>query len=305
MRSLNNWLSKSLAMFITIAGLWLLATTPAASQEFYIQEERGDHFYFVPEAEVRDILVVAHGTRPTNNSATETAQSYLQRWQSFAQDENLLLIVPVFDDARFGNRSGGYGGYRGLFGKNVDADDFVIDLVEQYQDAAGIHRRPFLLYGHSAGAQFAIRFLVQHPELINEAVVTAPGRYSYPDLSSPWPYGAGLLSREIEWQDGTTQSVEVYGHLESYAEAASKIHIFVGADDLAPQPRRPSHRGETRPELAVTWVSDMNRNAVDLGYIDRDDLASFTILPGVRHNSQSLITFAQSYLRDQISGSSQ
>lgn len=284
-----------------VATIVLFSALPLLAESAFVEEERGDYFYFVPEGKIERVLVVAHGTRATNASARETALYFFQQWSQFAQDANLILIVPVFDDDRFGNRGGGgYGGYRGLFGRFMNADDFVIELVRKHEDIMELPPQPFYLYGHSAGGQFAIRFLVQHPELIEQAVVTAPGRYSYPDASTPWPYGAGLLEREIEWNDGTTQSVEVSGDLENYAEAASKVHVIVGGDDLDQQPNRPAHRGETRPELAVTWTSDMNRNATSMGRQGREALASFIILPDTGHNSHTLTIEAQSYLSDQF-----
>jgi hypothetical protein len=285
-------------VFLVIFFMSLGCPISALAQGVFIQSAEGDHYFYRPSGEVRDVLVIAHGTLIRNTTAQETAHRYLTRWSQFSEESGLALVVPVFDNARFGNQEGGYGGYRGLFGKIVAADDFVTALVHSHQLTLGMPQRPFYLYGHSAGGQFAIRFLVQHPELIVDAVVTAPGRFSYPTTSTGWPYGARQITRNIVWNDGTRQSVNRAGDLRQYAQATSKIHVIVGSEDLAPQPTRPAHIGDNRIELAQSWVRAMNLNALRYGFYED---ARIEIISGSGHNSIELTLAAQNYLQSRIS----
>lgn len=280
-----------------VLAVQLLIALPsvATAETRFVRDPHGDHFFFLPNGTARGILVIAHGTRGKDETAQQTAKAYLNNWTDFSESHGIALIVPVFDDDRFGNTGGGYGGYRGLFGKHVPADDFVIGLVTSYQADLGLPPEPFLLYGHSAGGQFVVRFLVRHPDRVRRAVASAPGRYSYPAGLAPWPYGAGLLTRTITWSDGTMQSVDVRGALDNYAKAAGKIHVIVGSQDTAPQPQRPLHDGTNRIELAESWVAAMNDVAMRFGAAGR---ANLSIVPGIGHNSRALAPHAQNFILD-------
>lgn len=288
--------------FLVLFLFTCFAAFPKASlaQVQYSESNSGDHFVYRPvgSKELTGILVIAHGTRNSDETAKETSKRFLLRWADFADENNLLLIAPVFDDERFGNTGGGYGGYRGLFGREVGADQFVIDIVTQQQTVHGLTTRQFLLYGHSAGAQFAGRFSVKHPELILFTVLSAPDRYSYPTLDAKWPYGAGVLERVVKWPDGTTEEVEVSGDLRRFAEAAGRIFVLVGAKDTGTQPKRPGHKGTNRVEFMISWLGEMNDNVARQGL---QGLARGYIVPGVGHNSKALTPYAQRVLKEYLS----
>lgn len=118
-----------------------------------VENRDGDHFVYHPSGgvDIENLLVIAHGSRNLDERAAETARRFLHRWTGFADAHGLALIVPVFDDDRFGNWKGGCGGYRGLFGREIGADKFVLGLVRTQRRVLGLPQKPFLLYGHSAG----------------------------------------------------------------------------------------------------------------------------------------------------------
>jgi poly(3-hydroxybutyrate) depolymerase len=273
---------------IVIAITWVMATilpdVAAADIEFKPSHE-GDHYVYVPASQPVSILVIAHGSRAKGETAQDTALKYLKRWTNYANTQNLLVIAPVFDDARFGNLSGGYGGYRGLFGKIIAADQFVLNLVEQNKRIISNPSKPFLLYGHSAGAQFAIRFAVTHPNTVSRVVASAPGRFSYPRGDIAWPYGAGLFERKIKWDDGTKTKVSVVGSLQNFLDATGKVVVVIGSKDTKAQPQRPGHSGKNRIDYGKSWVNEMNALAKEHGLRSR---ASIKIIPGVGHDSKKL-----------------
>jgi len=272
----------------------------ASGQIQYVESTSGDHFVYHPTEAIKitGVLVIAHGTRNNAEIARETAERFLLRWKDFANENNLLLIAPVFDDQRFGNTGGGYGGYRGLFGREVGADQFVIDIVRYHQKAYGLNPGKFLLYGHSAGAQFAGRFSVKHPELISFAVLSGAGRYAYPTLDAKWPYGAGLLRRSIKWPDGSTENVSVRGNLDHFAAVAGRLFVLVGAKDTSVQPKRPGHRGKNRVEFMISWLGDMNENAAQHDY---QGLVRGYVVPDIGHDSKALTPYAQQVFKEFLS----
>jgi pimeloyl-ACP methyl ester carboxylesterase len=278
------------------------AAGPVDAQISGFQEhELGDHFYFHPSGPPRQVLVVAHGWRPEDTPSVTVARRMRNGWRGFAEANDLVLIVPVFDDARFGNRGTAHAGYRALYGRHAGADAFVIALVRLHQQAFGLPERPFLLYGHSAGGQFANRFAVRRPAWVDFVVVTAPGRYTFPAPSVPWPFGASEGERELTWPDGFRQTVRVGADLADYAAVAGRIHVIVGAADTEPQGRQPAHPWPTRLERAIRWVDAMNLNARAYG---NPRPVTLQIVPGAGHARVPLQPRVEAALRQHLSAGS-
>ena len=250
----------------------------------------GDYQLYLPKTPAKNILVVAHGMLGKNQQAAQQARTYAERWIPYAEQHGLIIIAPVFDDERFGNLSQGYGGYRNLFGKYIGADDFVNRLVAQYSRQTSSGSNQFYLYGHSAGGQFVARYSVTHPERIIQAVISAAGRYSYPDTSAAWPYGAGRLNKTINWDNGAVVRQErVSPQLINYAKAADKVQIVIGALDTKAQDKRPAHIGKNRIELANSWAASMNNLAHSYNMAGNIRVHQ---VAGVGHDSARLTTHA-------------
>lgn len=273
----------------------LLASSLVFSDDFFVPAVEGDHYVFFPDERPKSLLVVAHGMVGRNETASEVAYKFLNRWKVYAEDNEAILIVPVFDTLRFGNRMGGYGGYRNLIGHYIGADQFVNGLADRYAEETMAKSNRFYLYGHSAGGQFAVRYSVSHPERVIRGVVSAAGRYSYPTKSSNWPYGAGRLSKRVTWSDGSSQYVEFKPDLSDYAQAAAILSVVIGSEDLREQPVRPSHIGRNRIEFARSWAHAMNENATRYGVSGR---VSVHLVNGVGHSSSALTEKAVEVLFD-------
>jgi poly(3-hydroxybutyrate) depolymerase len=133
----------------------------------------GTYFAYVPSIPPDDveILVLTHGTPPKNETAEWNAQYYATGWINFAKAHGFILIAPAFNQEDFSSRRGDHarGGYRGLFGREIGADEWALQLVEAHRQAFGSVSEQFYLYGHSAGGQFIGRFLVSHPELVKKS----------------------------------------------------------------------------------------------------------------------------------------
>ena len=153
---------------------------------------------------------------------------------------------------------------RGLFGRMVDADQFVNDLVDDVGRANIPHfRGRFSLHGHSAGGQFAARYLVAHPGRLEAVVLSAPGAYPFPDPSLPWPNGMAAVVRDElsgSLEDGKAPD-QVAGSVYTprpscWLAAASEapVSVLVGSRDTEAQYPEPGQPGSTRIERATAWV---------------------------------------------------
>lgn len=238
--------------------------------------ECGDFIEYVPEvlAENLRIIVLVHGSIHENESAFDTADSYIKKraWHGFADDTGCIIVAPAFDRERFG-------GYRHLDGSPVRADEFVIRLALTYKQVYGLSDARFYLYGHSAGAQFAHRFLVTHPEKVLGVVMSAPGNYANPEPDIAWGYGM-------------VNAPNPNGFLHSARTLAT---VVVGAEDLDTETMGGRHQfGNSRVARAHYWVDSMralaDRNGVE-------SLLELVVVADLGHTSSSLLAFSLTELR--------
>ncbi len=280
----------------------LQATAPTTTGRIvFVSHDFGEAWVYRPrtarDQSVDAIFIIAHGTPGENEKAADTAKKFIERWTDFAEEHNLILIAPAFDRPRY---RAAYGGYRGLFGRDIGADEFVERLVSAERDNFTITEDKLLLYGHSAGGQFACRFLMMHPDRVQAVILSAPGRYAFPDPAAPWPYGIGRFDRMLVWEKDSSkiskrEVVEALPAEQITQAAMTPIAVLVGADDLEAQPSRPAHDGATRVELAQQWVRDMKKVAVSQGKQPRITLE---LIPNVGHNSGRLTPHCQKALRE-------
>jgi len=253
------------------------------------------YWQYVPRARATRTLFLAHGsTSDPQRDMVQASKRFAENWVQFASAQKVILIAPVFDVENFASsQTGKYGsgGYRGLVGRHIDADELVIKLAEKFGAFTSAKDNRILLTGHSAGGQFTCRFLVRHPKHIAAAVVGSAGRFSYPNESANWPYGAGPTKGTIRWSETETRDIDVQPNLDTWAHAATlPVFAVVGENDLASQPKRPGHRGSTRVELARSWIEDMNKLAAERGASGN---ATAIVVPGNGHNGADLATAAQ------------
>ena len=245
-----------------------------------------------------EILVVVHGTPPENETAESNAQYYLANWIDFAQEHGYILIAPAFNQEDFSSLQGDHAlsGYRGLFGRRIRADDWVLRLVKAYQQAIGVANEPFYLYGHSAGGQFAGRFMVTHPEMVKAAVITSAATYPQPTTEVAWPFGMGELHTDIEWDAETIQHVDIVPDKQKWLTATQvPLTVIVGLNDNVELPSAliPGQKGKNRYVIAQNWIQDMAAFAAANGLESR---FSLDLIPGQGHSMSGLISYSQDAL---------
>lgn len=248
----------------------------------------GSYWEYVPATcdSRSPVLVIAHGMLNRGQDAVSVARNFILRWVPLAQRRKLALVAPAFNQQSYGGRAGPGGGYRGLFGRDIGADEFVERAVAATAARWGLRAERFLLYGHSAGGQFASRYLVQHPDRLMAVVLSAPGKFPFPDPSAPWPNGLGRLRRSLEWPGRRARQVDISPDPATWAQAATlRVSVVVGSRDTRRQGPRPGQQGSTRLARARHWVAAVNQLAARKGKVGRVRLV---VVPGVGHSSRGL-----------------
>jgi poly(3-hydroxybutyrate) depolymerase len=155
------------------------------------------------------ILFVMHGVG-------RDADRYIGEWVDIARAEGLVVVVPEFTRAGFPG-SDGYnnGGMFDSAGNPRPRDTWAYSAIEPIFDAVrtreGLTAPAYILYGHSAGAQFAHRFvLTGNPRRMARAIVANAGSYAFPTDSVAWPFGmAGLAPGTWKPEDAFRQPLTV------------------------------------------------------------------------------------------------
>lgn len=292
-----------LAALLSACGPTPLPGPPTAHEPGQLVEavdHFGTFYAYVPTAlpERPEILVVVHGTPPKELTAEADTEYYATNWIGFAEDQGHILIAPAFNQEDYSSRLGDHAlsGYRGLFGREIGADEWVLRLVRAHQETFGSADEPFYLYGHSAGGQFTARFLVTHPEAVKRAVITAAATYPQPDPEIAWPFGMGELHTEVEWDSATINQVDIVPDEEKWLAATQvPLTVIVGLEDTAELPAAliPGQRGKNRFTIARNWVQDMAAFAEANGLESRFEL---DIVPGQGHTMGGLLPYSQETL---------
>jgi poly(3-hydroxybutyrate) depolymerase len=134
------------------------------------------------------VLFVIHGVG-------RNGEEYLADWIDLANEHRFLLVVPEFSKKQFpGEESFNSGNLFNASGAPTPREQWSFSMIEPIFDAVraqlGSTRTDYLIYGHSAGAQFVQRLLYLVPEArIARAVAANAGWYMLPDLGVNFPYG--------------------------------------------------------------------------------------------------------------------
>ncbi|HXA76715.1 MAG TPA: hypothetical protein VNV41_06240 [Candidatus Acidoferrales bacterium] len=258
-----------------------------------LETEFGSVAYFVPR-DPQHVVVMAHGYPWPDGwlfgpFLVSYARGAVRRWSEFATANSAILLAPAFG-------SGGFGGYRDLFGVGIDADEFVNRLLD-FSAKPLLHNFDgrFALHGHSAGGQFAARYVVTHPDRLLQAVLSAPSTYPFPDRAIPWPNGMGPVTRGAEsgHRRGTAFTPDGSGWLRAATHAP--ITVLVGSRDTTTRPASPGEPGTTRLARAIAWVQAMTQLAASSG---RASTVKLEIAPDLDHDEAAIAIPAQRILAD-------
>jgi pimeloyl-ACP methyl ester carboxylesterase len=198
---------------------WVFQGTPLAA------ERPLDIWAHVPESAHRDspVVFVLHGMG-------RNGEQYRNAWVQPAETHGFVVIVPEFSSEHYpGADHYNLGRIFQADGSRRDPSLWSYSQIEPvFQDARarlGLARERFHLYGHSAGSQFAHRYLMFLPDApVDRVVLANAGWYTMPDPAIPWPYGVG-------WGGG--EPVVTDDQIRSFL--GRDVVVLLGDQDIDPE----------------------------------------------------------------------
>lgn len=247
------------------------------------------------------VFVVNHGMFKDSETAVDASYNTLKFWLKFADEHKLILIAPVFDNESYSvtTNGAGNGGYRGLYGRNVGADVFLHEIIDEYKAAQKSYDGRFYLYGHSAGAQFANRYLVRHPHRVIATSFSAPAWFSLPSDKHKWPLGMAKRQYTAHWPgESLGQAIDIRPQVSTWLAATQiPIEVVVGELDLEKMRHVEGIGGDTHVDRAKFWVESMNKLAQDHG---RTGNVQLNVVSDVGHNYGKLARVSQKFFAQEL-----
>jgi pimeloyl-ACP methyl ester carboxylesterase len=233
------------------------------------------------------LLVVFHGSDRNPALARDNAVP-------LAQAGCALVVVPLFDEARFprwGYQFGGLGdlveeGGRRRFRlkpQEQRTGRLVLDLISALRAGEGVPDMSYSLIGHSAGAQFLGRFAAFFPNEAHRIVLANPGSYVAPTWERKYPYGFGGLT--------------IVSEPDRRRYLASPIIILLGSRDVGRDGLDKSpgaeRQGSTRHERGRAIYQLAGASAAGEGLAFGWSLVE---VPGLGHGSRKLYARSEAAL---------
>ena len=135
------------------------------------------------------IVFVMHG-------GGRNADDYLNAWVELADENNLLIVAPEFENkfSKYTTNDYQEGNLFTFFGTKNPKSEWAYTVVENIFDhiksVNDITNNHYDIFGHSAGGQFVHRMIMIMPESrIETAIAANAGFYSLPDENLEFPYG--------------------------------------------------------------------------------------------------------------------
>lgn len=228
-RRLNGWriAHALLGAFVFSAGITQASAEPIgpgnAQQIASIGGVDFPVFTYRPSGcEPRLLLLVFHGVGRNGGP-------YRNHARPLADRVCAIVVAPQFDQRRFPRDEYQYGGVKSAsLASGASATSAVgrrtVDLIPEFvtwaREAAGQTELPYILLGHSAGAQFVDRVAAYAPVPAARVVVANPSTWVLPDTKTAIPFGFGGLG---------TDEVEERA-LRAYL--AEPLMVLLGQDDV-------------------------------------------------------------------------
>ena len=194
----------------------------------------------------RGLIVSLHGL-------ARNAAGYRNYTRPLAERFGALLVVPLFDQARFPTWRYQYAGIsrRSADGSGRDpmppeqwTSESLRAVIDQVRNAEGAPAMPYVLLGHSAGGQFLSRVAAFSTLDPVRTIIANPGTWVMPSLEERFPYGFAGLPAGV----GGERTLERY--------LAQPLTVLVGTSDTGakdlnttPGARR---QGDTRHARALS-----------------------------------------------------
>lgn len=211
-------------------------TTGTASFDYTYQFTNSNKllkiYYHIPENRnnLSKIVFVFHGI---NRNAIEYRNALIVK----ANQYNFILIVPEFSEINFPQTNGYNYGNVYQNGESPSPttlnpeSNWTFSIIEPLFDYIKSNilnlNNNYYLIGHSAGAQYAHRFLMFKPNArASKTVISAAGLYTFPttDIVFPYGYGQSILSNNSKVLLYKKEVFLQVGALDNNPNSSSLVH---------------------------------------------------------------------------------
>ena len=255
--------------------------TPSASFGFVQGSKHVLVRYHVPAGlnPATPIVFVMHGVK-------RNGEVYLHDWLPYSDERHFLLVVPEFSEDEFQGAKGYQdGNLISRSGRPIQSEEWSYSMIEPIFDSVRERCQctcdRYLIYGHSAGAQFVERFILLTPRSrVLRAISANAGTYMLPETTTNFPYGFG----------GTG-----LGTANIQAALQRPLIVLLGTADTDPHHRELSHAPEAEAQGAYRLARGKfffecgEKAAASLGVPFG---WSVSIAPGVAHSDSGMAPFA-------------
>jgi poly(3-hydroxybutyrate) depolymerase len=179
----------AILMAIVVTGCASVFRPDPAAQSFTLSGWGGPDlrvFTVEPEGLEADapVVIVLHGVR-------RDARDYRNNWIDLARQHRVRIYVPEFSKRHFPTAEEyTLGGVSGADPARPGSYDAIEPLFDYLRAARGVTSDQYVLFGHSAGAQFVHRFACFEDDArFSLAIAANAGWYTFPATEAAWPYG--------------------------------------------------------------------------------------------------------------------
>ncbi len=219
------------------------------------------------------IVFVLHGVE-------RNAREYRDVWINYAKQNNFILLVPKFSKQSYPkSRHYQQGNMFQRSGKPINRNQWTFTIIERIFDVVKINHNleieNYIIYGHSAGAQFVHRLVMFNPNArFKTAIAANSGWYTIPNFQISFPYGLGnsgiekntlkqILTKKLIILLGTKDTDENDQHLRKTSEANQQ-----GKNRLT----RGKFFYETARKIAIEENIDFQWQLVDVEGVNHSNL---------------------------------
>ena len=224
-------------------------------------------------------------TRPTSDLPIFVAVHGIQRradnqarlFAPIIESLGGILVAPLFNRKR-------YSDYQrlGRQGKGERSDMALRRVLANVGRLTGRPTGQVVMFGYSGGGQFVHRYAMAHPRQVRRMAIAAPGWYTFPDPTRPYPEGIGSTLKALP---------DLLFDPARFLQIPTLV--LVGENDTARdaalnrKKRIDRDQGRNRVERGRRWVAAMTDAARRFNY---NTAYRFITLPGCGHSFDECMT---------------
>jgi multidrug resistance efflux pump/predicted esterase len=229
--------------------------------------ESGDDYFVCRPADATSETPIFVAVHDIARDPKEQARAFAAASEAYG----VVVIAPHFAADRYRNYQR-LGRSRHASSRGRRADQALDLILADVASATGTPTQRIHLFGFGAGARFALRYAMAHPDRVAGAVIAAPGSYTFPDPQRRFPQGIAPGRGRGDLQFDPEHFLRV------------PIIIIEGQPDAASaSPRRLERVGRSQESKnGRAWIEAMEAAALDarldsrVSYLEIDEpLPSF------------------------------